>query len=262
MDEFENFLDEYDDLTERLVSSRHQDFPALAKRLLRLLGDGPETVQQQITYLRAKLPIEEVENSVLSEPRGMVGSGRMAWPEDVDATIGGQLNLLERLSETPNGSFQFAHDYFPTRSNNLNDILHQMMDHMYEPTFRDLRRHLVRAARKAPAAPVLPASDRVVTLDHNSIAHDEADAALADVVLKVEQSNVGDPEEKGRVVAEVNAARGLLKAAKVRITALATLVVGALGWVANQFAETAAGQAADWAIQKLIEYLPALSGLF
>lgn len=99
-------------------------------------------------------------------------------------------------------------------------------------------------------------------LKHNTLAHDEADAALEDVERNLQQANDGDPQEKERVLAEVGAARRLLKASQVRIALLATLLGSALSWIASQFAETAVGKGAEWAIQKLTEYLPMLSDFF
>jgi len=260
-----DFFEEFDERANLVSGARHQDFARLMRQWLRALDEAPPPISRRVSWLRALLPIERVESEVIQEGRGMVGSGLLNWPDDVEQSLSGQLNLFESLTDRDDSGWQFAHRFFHSRSRSIDDILHELTRHLFDPHVSELRRYL----RKRLNNPVpsgtdheIPASDRVVGLDHNSQAHQHTDDALQDVETKLQQINQGNPEEKNRVVAEISAARRLLQATQVRVAALVALVGSALTWIATQFAETAAGQAATWAIAKLTEYIPILAGLF
>jgi hypothetical protein len=72
----------------------------------------------------------------------------------------------------------------------------------------------------------VPASDRVVLIDHNSAGYRGTEEALDNLEHGLQSANdfPGVPEEKDQFVAEVSAARRLLQAARVRIVALAELL--------------------------------------
>jgi hypothetical protein len=105
----------------------------------------------------------------------------------------------------------------------------------------------------------VPASDRIVTIDHNTPDFRE----LIDALEKVQQSlrainDYDDPEEKEQVSAEIDAGRKLLEAPQTRIQALMATVGSALLWVAKRFADTVAGKAAEIAMDKLGKIIPAI----
>lgn len=245
--------------------ARHQDHARILRQWFRTLEDAPEPLRSRIAWLRSQFSAERLSTEVIVQGRGMVGSGRLNWPDDLQERLSSQLALLEALTEKEDSGWRFAMNFFPTRTNNLNDIVSELNTHLFEPHARELRRYLAKNTN-VPVVEVepdeIPASDRIETLHHNTVAHDEADAALANVERDLQQANDGDPQEKERVLAEIGAARRLLKASQVRIALLAGLLGSALSWITSQFAETAAGKAAEWAIQKLTEYLPMLSDLF
>ena len=66
---------------------------------------------------------------------------------------------------------------------------------------------------------VVPASDRVVLIDHNSAGYRETEEALDNLEHGLQSTNdfLGVPQEKEQFVAEVSAARRLLQAVRVRI---------------------------------------------
>ncbi|WP_439356756.1 hypothetical protein [Bradyrhizobium sp. DASA03007] len=76
---------------------------------------------------------------------------------------------------------------------------------------------LVRANR------TIPASDRVVSLSHNSPEQQQALEKLDELVAAVKETNdfPGEPEEREQIVAELSAGRRLLEAARVRVAACA-----------------------------------------
>ena len=107
----------------------------------------------------------------------------------------------------------------------------------------------------------IPASDRVVSLDHNSKAYQGA----VDAVDKVIEAVAGDneygsesPEEKEAVVGALGAARKLLDAVEVRISAVQTILLPPLQYIADNFSKgavAALGAAAVAAVMKLFGLL-------
>jgi hypothetical protein len=258
----EEFFAEFDEKADRLLDSRHQDFAAAAGRFLSLLEDAPEGIAGEVLRLKGLFSIERVRNEVLVHAKVVANPARINWPYQLDASLGGRLNLLVSLSKDSDAASRFAHKYFYSGTNDVSLAVRQIQSAIVEPFVFDLRHHLLSRGAGIALPGRIPASDRTVLLSHNSLAHVHAASAIAEVAEKLRQTNLGDPEEKERVVAELNAGLQLLKAAKLRISAFAGLVVGALSWVTIRFAETAVGQAAIWAVDKVLEYLPMLASFF
>lgn len=79
----------------------------------------------------------------------------------------------------------------------------------------------------------IPASDRAVTLGHNSPEQVEALQKIDELVSAVEAKNdfPGDPEFKEQVIAELSAGRRLLEAARVRVTAVREALGPPIKWI-------------------------------
>ena len=103
----------------------------------------------------------------------------------------------------------------------------------------------LRAAQKV-FGEAIPASDRTVTLGHNSPQQKEALEKIDELVAAVEQANdlPATPEEKEQLVAELSAGRKLLEASIVRLAALRATVQPALRWILEKAAGTIVGKIA------------------
>jgi hypothetical protein len=79
----------------------------------------------------------------------------------------------------------------------------------------------------------IPASDRTVSLGHNSAEQKQALEKIDELVAAVEASNdfPGDPELKEQLIAELSAGRRLLEAAKVQVSAVRTALGPPLRWI-------------------------------
>jgi hypothetical protein len=100
----------------------------------------------------------------------------------------------------------------------------------------------------------VPASDRIVALDHNSQTYQETVRSLDQVIEEVRRKNdLGDvdPSEKERVLTELSLGRKLLESAKVRVAAAGALLLGGLKWVIEKFAEGSIQTAASAAYEAL-----------
>ncbi|UUX48886.1 hypothetical protein NUH88_15945 [Nisaea acidiphila] len=151
----------------------------------------------------------------------------------------------------------------------LIDLTHTTRDKVIGVTDRgSLRATEIQAERVASgmleeveSIGVVPASDRVVDLDHNSAAVAAVKEAVDDTLSAVKQSNeVGseEPQEKERIEAELEAGQRLLKAKRVDLGKLVAVLFRVLRFIAERFFGSAAAKAADRAIdllEKLFESL-------
>jgi hypothetical protein len=103
----------------------------------------------------------------------------------------------------------------------------------------------LRAAQKV-FGETIPASDRTVTLGHNSPERAKALEKIDALVEAVKQANdlPGSPEEKEQLVAELSAGRRLLEASIIRLGALRATVQPALRWILEKAAGTIVGKIA------------------
>lgn len=87
----------------------------------------------------------------------------------------------------------------------------------------------------------IPASDRLVTLSHNSAEYQEATGQLNKLIEAVEFDRTNDFEEKEQLLAELRAGRELLKSTKVSPSRVEVILYGCLGYIAAKFADEPIG---------------------
>lgn len=88
----------------------------------------------------------------------------------------------------------------------------------------------------------IPASDRMVSLDHNSETYKGAVGAIDQVITAVSGDNeygASAPEEKAALVGALRAGRSLLDAVEVKVAAVQATLLPALQYVADNFAKGA-----------------------
>jgi hypothetical protein len=121
---------------------------------------------------------------------------------------------------------------------------------------KELIRHLRRVAEQQLEAAV-PASDRVVSLNHNSQQYAETIEAAEQLETVIQQANdFPDVQEKEQRVAEVSAVRRLLQAARVRVEPILSLLKPLAEQVKTKLRDTLIGMA----ITKFLTLLGALIG--
>ncbi|GEO18372.1 hypothetical protein [Microvirga aerophila] len=151
----------------------------------------------------------------------------------------------------------FAHTYVSS-NRKVNEDIRALSAQVFDPMMRELRRRIEWSARGVEEPSPVPASDRIVTINHNAPDFRELIDALDNVQQALRAINGGEPDEKGQLSAEIEAGRKLLDAPRTRIQALTATVGSALLWVAKRFADTAAGKAAEIAMDKLGKVIPAI----
>jgi histidinol-phosphate/aromatic aminotransferase/cobyric acid decarboxylase-like protein len=146
----------------------------------------------------------------------------------------------------------FGFSYFRT-GRDVNDNAHSVIEQVFKPMARELRRYLEQEVSKVPAA------DRVVRLDHNSAPYRDAIDALEKLEKVLREANdYPDGEDKDQRIAEVSATRRLLQSVRVRVTAVVAVIGSGLTYLATHFV----GTAIDTASHSVIEQLTALFGAY
>lgn len=258
--DIEEFLEEYDDFTEQVRSSSMSLFQSRLALWINLVKNDDPDIAAHFKWLMEREGKHYSFDAVF-----MKNSGAIDLPTNKLDRLSANINLFMKFNNGLLDPMVFS--YVMTGERNANTALSRMLNVLFDPFTSEFRRYIRQnfdepvpdAELEIITPEEVPASDRIVSLDHNQ-AYYVADEALANIEKKLLQNNEASPEDKERVIAEISAARRLMQASSIRVKALITLLSGALVWVMSQFAETAVGQAATWAIDKLIEYLPLLSG--
>jgi hypothetical protein len=218
MSDFSNFRAVYNELTDAVMSSRYQFFRDHLANFFDSIDQTPNAAHI-VSELEGRVDLipwyEECKKSVGS----MVGSGMLDWPKDKTDRLAMKVALLRALSADEIDIFDFTSNFLYTANDfdvNVRDVATQI----FRPTERELLRYIEEHFDK-----VVPASDRVVTVNHNSKAYADADEALENLEKAIREANdFRDPLEKEQREAEVSAARRLLNAARVRLEPLASLL--------------------------------------
>lgn len=257
-DDIEEFFEDFDHYTNEVTLARHQDFARVLRQWFRTLEQAPEPLRSRVAWIREHLGAGRLENEVIVQGRGLVGSGKLNWPDDLELRLSGQLQLLEALTEKEDSAWQFAYGFFPGGGNNINATLAQLVEHFFEPHAREFRRYLLKNAETPLAgadADVVPASDRIVRLDHNQPDYVATIDAIEEAENAAVVSNEILPEDRERIKFELDAGILLLKASSVRLAAIEAVLIHALRWLSTNFAGAALGIAAEHALQAVLKLI-------
>lgn len=254
--DFEDFFEDFEHYSTEVTLARHQDFARTLREWFKIFESAPEPLRARISWLRNLLPDGKLASEIIVQGRGMVGSGKLNWPDDLEQRLSGQLQLLEALTEKEDSAWQFAFNFFPGGGNNINDTLAQLVRHLFEPHARELRRYLTRNVDK-PLSGDVPASDRIVRIDHNQLAYTETISAISNTADALVGDNAIGPEDRDRIKFELDSGMLLLQAETVRVGAIEAVLIQALRWLSANFAGAALGIAAERA---LLAVLALISG--
>jgi hypothetical protein len=248
-----NFHATYDELTQEvqlamaaLVSERLQEWfahldgePEAAREIARLEG-GKNFSAWFATQGRRPHP----------------GSPKFEWPANNEDRLGMQLLLFRSMARGDISAAVLGKMYLPGSGQNVNESSRVFINQYFRPMTKELIRHLRRVGEQQLKAEV-PASDRVVSLNHNSEQYAETVDAAEQLETAIQQANdFPDIEEKEQRVAEVSAVRRLLQAARVRIEPVISLLKPLADQVKTKLSDTLIGMA----VTKFLMLLGALIG--
>lgn len=239
MNDLDNFFSEFDELTQYVIASRHQFFEDNLKRWFEAL-DETSVIAEVVTSLEYTIDIQQFLKNAANTKGSMVGSGVLNWPAQREKRLGTQLLLFREIASKRIKGWQFAVDYTYAGSNNLNDNVTALADQIFRPFAGDLRRFLKRQTSNS-----IPASDRVVQLNHNSPEYKNTIDALETLEQTIVEANdYEDVEDKEQKIAEVSAGRRLMQAAKIRVAAISAVLSVPILYLIKKFIDTGIGKAA------------------
>jgi hypothetical protein len=258
MSDFTNFRAVYDDLTDEVTRARHQFLPDHLRSWFDHLDSTPQ-VAATIRRLQDGLDID-----------GWVGQAtdtkNLDWGGDREKALGMKLLLFRAFADKKQDigllGFHFLH-----LGTNVNDNARAFIEQVFSPMARELRRFLEsEAARpegeKVPVPVPVPASDRSVSVDHNSDAYSDAVAAMENLETAIREANdFPEPLEREQREAEVSAARRLLRATLVRLEPLAALLRPILVEYVTRVKEGLVAHAATATVAALITLFAAFGPL-
>jgi hypothetical protein len=192
------------------------------------------------------------------------GSPKLQWPETNEARLGMQLQLFRSIARGDTNAGVLGKVYVPGSGVNTNDNAHAFIDQVFRPMSREVIRYLRRVGQQkqqqivAPDSVSVPASDRIVNLDHNSDPYRQTMEALEAFKKALEDTNLfADTEDKEQRIAEVSAAQELLKPNRVNATAVLAIITTVVTYISLQFADTVL----DMFSHRVIDSLRVLLGI-
>jgi hypothetical protein len=211
--DFANFRAVYDEMTDEVDRARYQFLPDHLANWFRTLDTTPR-VASIVKRLEDGVEYQTWRDK-LTRSKGDHG---LNFPKEPEKALGMKLTLFRRFSasvidDIP--TFGFA---FMRVGQNLNENAQNVIQQIFMPMARELRRHLEREVAAIPAA------DRVVALNHNSKAYTDTVEAAEKLEQTIREANDIEPDEKDQRIAEVSAARRLLQSVRVRAVALVELL--------------------------------------
>jgi hypothetical protein len=250
-DQLDELCSEYDDLVVDTQNSGYQTFPHNLQRWFLFL-DSSAPLAGVVLGLESSVEFEIWYQQCLQTMGGMVGSARLEWPEDSTQQLGLKLGLFRSFSDGRINPPDFCLHFLFVRGD-FNAAVANLISQLFSPMARELRRYIRRQIEQERAfASSIPATDRIVHLDHNSAAYSETIEALEKTEQAVATANdYDDAQDKDQRLAELSAIRRLLTSTRVRIGAVTAIAGPTLAWLAEKFAGGVISQLAS-ATWKLI----------
>jgi hypothetical protein len=250
----DRFFVDYDAWADETMHSLHQFFAENVQRWISLLDETPESARI-VGPLGERLNRDQWGEKYTTAG-SQIGGGTLKWPQDRRLRLGAQLDLFRIFASGEWDAAQFGFLLLRTGEKNGSAIVRSVSEHVFGPLVRELRRYIEDAWIDDVSA-LIPASDRVVTRDHNSA---PAQDALVEELIILEDfvTKTNGPierEEKEQAVAELSAATRLLRSTRFRLAPLLTLLRPVLRFLMEKFAGAAVGLAAKAVWDKLGELL-------
>lgn len=254
----ESWLSEYDELAEDVESSGYQTFSLQLQRWLDFVDQHP-LVRPYIALWENSVNFGEwYTNALLTQTTD--DPGKLDWPREQKQRIALQFGLFRDLASGQLDVSEFAHAFFVTPNDYDSQVAH-VVKQLFKPFARELRRTIPRLDLQNPPTiddAQIPASDRIVRLDHNSSDYIALTDGLRSMGEQIGRLNdYPDPAAKERHAAELSAGQWLLKSTTVRVITIATVLIPVLRWIANAFGEGSIGYLAE----ELLKLLGSMFGL-
>ncbi|WP_313451041.1 nucleotide-binding protein [Stutzerimonas kunmingensis] len=196
-----------------LQASQLQTYERPLKKLAQLLKH-PD-LQRYNDELTNGLDLSTFINASERTGGSMIGSARLAWPEDPKETLGLTLLLIEKLGDDPHYAINFSHHFFYSGKKVIAGI-HSLTGQLIIPFVRDYKSYI--QSKGAPQAVLKPPFSRKVFIVHG---HDDgARESVARFLERIglEAIILHEQANQGRTVIEKVVAHGDVGFAVVLLT--------------------------------------------
>lgn len=254
---WEEFVEEYNDCVSDVQNADYKSHSLKLIDFFNLL-DASYFSKNHIRNLESLVDFGAWYNSGKSTTGSMVGSGNLNWSSNKNERLGQNLSLFRNFSKDSNAVVKFSLNFLYAGSN-YNDMIYKLNEQLFTPFSRDLFKY-IRRNQNTLGKQEAPASDRIVSLDHNSSEYQivmKKLEELKDTLRKNNQLAIEEPQDQSRVIAEISAAQDLLKAPRVRVDIVKDIIVTALKYIGHKIADNIV----DIAIKAIFLGLTALLGI-
>lgn len=258
-EELDALLSEYDDVTNDVRFANRSTFQTNLDRWFEW-GEELPRVSKVTSDLEAQVDLDAWLQAGKATMSSMVGSGQLSWPRGAQRTAM-QLALFRYFANNPD-TYSGFYQIFMGGSTYYDDMLREILDQIFAPMSRDLRRiftnsFIITGGNSDLFA--VPASDRTVRLDHNDPDYKAMTRDFENLEDALRGNNdYSDMNDKEQRIAEVGAMRRLLLSVRVRTDTLISLVYRGLRHFAKSFADKVIGALAV----RLLALLGHLTGLW
>ena len=242
--DLEEFLEEYDDITEQVKIADQELFPMRLRQWWSLLNKEDAFIAEHIKWLTKRSEADEIFQALHKYENGTFNSPTLTIHTDKIERLTAYAVLFTKLNEGKMKLLDYAYQYFPDRSSKT--TFNKFIANMFNPFASDLRRYIKRNFGK-PASGIslfddtlpitVPASNRFVTINHNSPQFGEIGDLLKSIEQDIRGINSIDQETKEVALSELRATKSILDASAVRDDVIQNFLIPSLKWIAVKFAE-------------------------
>ena len=236
MADVDEFFAEYDAATEDVFASLYQFFDTNLENWFSVI-ESEDRTKAVLESLEGLVNFDEWYAEAAETQGSMVGSGTLSWPKDQRTGLAMRLSLLRAFEQGKIEVPDFCSAFLYT-DNKFDSMVNAVADQIFRPTARLLRKELVKSLSQKAVEDGAPASDRVVSLDHNSKPYRDMIESIESALVRVRESNsFPDYDEKMRLIAEIAAGKTLVEQKQTRTNAIWHTLRAALVAIAKKTAD-------------------------
>lgn len=230
--DLDEFLEEYDDFTQQVQGADYKTFPSRLSQWMHLIDAEDDDVSQHIQWLKNRPGADEAYASLVHFKSGMSASS-LNIPTDRLDRLSAQLLLFSDLNSGKVKVLDFSYALFS--DSNVNVSLNKMIDGLFTPFASEMRRYIKRNFDEP--VPNIPASDRIVPLNHNAPVFVEIGELLGEIERDIRGINSVDQTVKDVALSELSATKAILDAPVAREDVIQNFLIPSLKWIALKFVE-------------------------
>lgn len=254
----ESFLEDYEGTSEDVLNAKSSNIQSSIMNWIQHI-ESNDTARRIVESFENSVEFEDWLKRALNSGGSFAGSGTLEWPQKKEERLGLQISLYRYFSESEDRIWNFSSHFFHVGSN-INDMIYEVNDQIFRQLVRDLRRQFERPKsyqNDLVSNIEVPASDRVISLNHNSRDLSQIFADIENLEEALRGHNARDQaeiDERDRLAAEVASARILMSQNQINISYVYTFVYSTLAFIVNKFTDSLISSLSQPLIEKFIAY--------